>query len=331
MRASALRGRGKKRGVLVRLEGGIGDHVLGMRVLPFVRKRFPRHPLVLMSDCGGHAVQAAVAAMSPLADDVVIGRYRDHVRDLNQMGRLENLDDEARAFIKGAHAFIDAWGNKFFLEAASLLQVPFFEILSGRPALVPSAAAEEAATRFLEPYSGQVVITMSLSKYGRNLLAGCWEPLLAPLLGRILADPRVVIFNLFSTRFAFPQWPPDVARYRESLVEEEVPLLRAMSDTHERIIPAPDLDIGLVAALLRRSAYFIGVDNGLKHLAWAFHVPRTVLHPDLPDISFAVRWMPDVHRLLLFSATPKQVLAHARHACEAVACALLRPASPRRD
>lgn len=303
---------------MVRLEGGIGDHVLGLRVLPFVRQRFPRHPLVLMSDCGGHAVQAAVAAMSPLADEVVIGRHRDRVGDLTQMGRLENLDEQSLALIKGAHAFIDTWGNKFFLEAASLLQVPFLEILSSRAELVPPAAAEEAATRFLEPYAGQVVIAMSLSKYGRNLLAGYWEPLLAPLLGRILADPRVVILNLFSTGFAFPQWPLDVARYRESLVEEEVSLLRTMSTVHERIIPAVDLDIGLVAALLRRSAYFIGVDNGLKHLAWAFAVPRTVLHPDLPDISFALRWMPDVHRLLPFSASQKQVLAHAQHAGEAI-------------
>lgn len=319
MRENAPDNRKSERAVLVRLEGGIGDHVLGMRVLPFVRKRFPQHPLVLMSDCGGNPVQRSVAAMSPLADDVVIGRHDNRVSDLTEMGRLENLDEEARGLTKGAHAFIDTWGQQFFLEPARLLQVPFLEILSCRPTLVPSAAAEEAATRFLEPYADQVPITMSLSKYGKGLLAGCWETVLAPLLGGILADPRVVIFNLFTTRFAFPQWPPDVARYREDLVQEEAPLLHAISASHERIIPAPDLDIGLVAALLRRSAYFIGVDNGLKHLAWAFDVPRTVLHPCMPDSMFVLRWMPDFHRLLLFSATPEQVRAHERDAAEAVA------------
>ena len=324
MRESAPPDREKKGAVLVRLEGGIGDHVLGMRVLPFVRERFPGHPLVLMSDCGGHPVQAAIAAMSPLADEVVIARHRARVADLKEMGRLENLDEEASGLVKNAHAFIDTWGNQFFLEAATLLQVPFFEILAGRPTLAPSAAAEEAAARFLEPYAGHIVVAMSVSKFGKNLLAGCWETVLAPLLGWILADPRVVIFNLFTTRFAFPQWPPDAARYRQTLIAEEVPLLHAMSATHDRIISAPDLDIEVVAALLRRSAYFIGVDNGLKHLAWAFNVPRTVLHPDMPDGVFALRWMPDFHRLLLFSAAQEQVRAHARDACEAVARALSR-------
>jgi hypothetical protein len=50
---SAPRRRSPKRFVAVRLEGGLGDHILGMRVLRFVRDRYPRHEIVALSDAHG--------------------------------------------------------------------------------------------------------------------------------------------------------------------------------------------------------------------------------------------------------------------------------------
>jgi Glycosyltransferase family 9 (heptosyltransferase) len=305
--------------VVVRLEGGIGDHVLGMRVLPFVRNRFPEHPLALLSDCGGHLVQASVAAMSPLADQVVVGLSRAAIHEIDAMGRLENLDDNALSFVKQAHAFVDTWGNRFFLDASRLLQTPFCEILAARPLLVPPSESEKAAARLLEPHAGKVLVTMNLSKFGAGWLMQHWEKILAPLLSGILADSRVVVFNLFTTRFTFSQFPKEIADLRDALLQEEALFMGLVEKTHERIFSLANLDIGTVVALLRRSAYFIGVDNGVKHLAWALDVPHTFLNPTLPDDFTVLRWMPDLHRLLPTSASRDELSSHARDALDAVA------------
>ena len=34
------------RSIAIRLEGGLGDHILGVRVLSFVRAKYPHHDLV---------------------------------------------------------------------------------------------------------------------------------------------------------------------------------------------------------------------------------------------------------------------------------------------
>jgi len=52
------------------------------------------------------------------------------------------------------------------------------------------------------------------------------------------------------------------------------------------------------------------VDNGIKHFAWAFDVPHTVLMPTIPDSHFALRWCPDLHRLLLLGADTGMLAIH---------------------
>ena len=48
----------------VRLEGGLGDHILGMRLLQFVRRRYPGHLMVVYCDCGGYRSQLEAGAKS---------------------------------------------------------------------------------------------------------------------------------------------------------------------------------------------------------------------------------------------------------------------------
>src|SRR5688572_2895228 len=229
--------------VVVRLEGGVGDHILGMRVLSFVKDRFPHNPLTVLSDCGGNDAQAEIAAMSPLVDRVVKATHRRQLANVTEMGRLDNLDEDALCYVKRSHAFVDAWGAHFFLEASQLLQVPLFEILARRPALVPSAISERAAAEFLAPYAGRILVTMNLSKWGAGLLAKCWQTAAAPLLQRILSNSEVIVVNLFTTRFEYSQWPEDLARYRKALLQEEAQLLATLPKIHDRLISAPDLGI----------------------------------------------------------------------------------------
>ena len=76
---------------------------------------------------------------------------------------------------------------------------------------------------------------------------------------------------------------------------------------HERIIPVVDQPIALVAALLHLSRYFIGVDNGIKHLARALDKPHSLIAPSPPDLSrpeaclLVPHWVPDFHRMLVLS------------------------------
>src|SRR6266498_396583 len=96
-----------RRTVAVRLEGGLGDHVLGMRVLPFVHRSFPKHQIIVYSDAAGHAGQLQVAAMSPIVASVVPVQSRP--KDRTVVGRLENVRPQDLTRMFSADVFIDGW------------------------------------------------------------------------------------------------------------------------------------------------------------------------------------------------------------------------------
>ena len=76
--------------------------------------------------------------------------------------------------------------------------------------------------------------------------------------------------------------------------------------------------ISLVAGLLAKCRYFIGVDNGIKHLAWALNVPHTVFLPHPPGARFILRWMPDFDRSLLLGCTKAELARHVDDARAAI-------------
>ena len=72
-----------------------------------------------------------------------------------------------------------------------------------------------------------------------------------------------------------------------------------------------------MAALINRCRYFVGLDNGIKHLAWALGVPLTLLYPMYPSTDNIVRWLPDIHRMLLFDCSDDDLEMHLTDALSA--------------
>ena len=298
--------------IAVRLEGGIGDHVLGLRLLPYVRAAHPDERIIVYSDAAGSETQRDVAQMSPFVNEVrMIGPRPDGV-SLATMGDISTLPDNDRHRIEQSAAFYDAWGGDYFMHAAHSLDIPVFQILATVPELHVPPAAQTWADKLLANQGECKFVALHLAKYGAENLHIVLEPV-RRILAAIGTRSDVRILNLFSRRFGYNHWPDDVRANREANQEREADMLTQLSESDERIHALPDLDILQLAAVLRRSCYFIGVDNGIRHLAWALGLPSSVVMPQRPDPQFSLRWCQDYHRVV----TPDESAGNiARHSSE---------------
>lgn len=307
----------------VRLEGGLGDHILGMRLLQFVRRRYPEHLIVVYCDCGGYRSQLEAASMSPFADEIVpVFQDRSKVTAEN-LGSLDNLQPEYLAKMRQADAFIDAWpGPPFCSESREInpaflyipqsvqLGVPYFHILASRPRLkIPRSSEVEAAHWINFSLPGKY-IAINFEKLGAEGLRRqfYW---LRPFLLRLLEDSSLTLINIFSRRMDFPHYPEDLQLMRRKEAASACEAVSEICTWHSRIIPLVDdverpLSVQTLAAILAKCHYFLGVDNGLKHLAWALRVPRTPFFPCPPNSYFISRWMPDYHRVVFLDAIEGQ-------------------------
>jgi hypothetical protein len=310
-----------KKRAAVRLEGGLGDHLLGMRVLHFVHARRPDHEIVVYSDCAGAGAQLAIAAMSPYVSSVVPIYQSEPPRRTADMGRLENLRREDLKAMLSADVFIEAHGLTMFIPAAAELNVPVFDILGHRPELIvpPNAIAE--ADRLLAPYEhahehkhdNAIFVGLNVMKYG-GIVLRYYESRIKQILCKLLENPRVVVLNLFTSQYAFAHWPQPDRELREHNVREESAFSRSLCAISHRVVPLIDLPIETTAAVLQRCRYFVGVDNGTKHLAWALNVPTTYFMPTQVDTLRALRWLPDLHRLLTFDCDDDELNVHLEEA-----------------
>jgi hypothetical protein len=301
--------------VAVRLEGGLGDHVLGMRVLPFIKMRYPIHDIIIYSDSAGHSTQLEVAAMSPFVGKVVPVYASPANRDV--VGELQNIRPSDLALMFSAQMFIDAWGGDMFTKAASALQVPVFDILGCRSVLSISANAAAEANRLLATYDGGIFVGLNLLKYGADMLRR-HEARVVRLLEAVLARPNVIVLNMCTSSYRFPHWPEPERTVRYERSKEEFRYVESLCTMSSRIVPCLDMPVAIIAALLKRCRYFIGVDNGLKHLAWALNVPRTFFSAQVPRVLGTLRWMPDVHRLLLFESPDWVLDGHIADAIKSI-------------
>jgi hypothetical protein len=289
--------------VAIRLEGGLGDHILGMRVLSFVRDKYPHHDLLVYSDAAGHPTQLEIARMSPLVKAVTPVRVTDHSRTLDA---IEQAD---RDLMFASDIVIDAWGGTMLVDAAEQLNVPVFDILSSRPQLSISPDADRAALDLLGDDRHAPLIGLNLSKYDHAFLSD-YTPLIAALLHGLLEQPEVIILNFFTSTYDFTHWQEPRRTERRLIAERGGRFLKSLSRLSDRIRPCADLPLPVVAALIKRCRYFVGLDNGIKHLAWALGVPLTCLHPIYPSTEYIVRWLPDIHRMLLFDCREEDLAAH---------------------
>jgi hypothetical protein len=305
------------RTVAVRLEGGIGDHILGMRVLHWIRERLPDHEIVAYSDAAGAREQLEVARMSPHLARVVPVRQIAQPATREAMGALDNIEPDDLRAMTSADVFIDTYGQQFLASAAVRLDVPLFEMLARRPQLRVSPEAAEAADRLLAGHHGARFVGLNLSKYNPDLLRR-HEPTLLRLVRGLLERPDVVILNLFVSSYEFSHWPAAERSQRQQTLLETAAYLRGFGAISDRLVPIVDLPLPQIAALLARCRYFIGLDNGIKHLAWALDVPHTLWHPTRPDSLHALRWMPDLNRILLFDCKEHALQRHMAAALAAV-------------
>jgi hypothetical protein len=126
----------------------------------------------------------------------------------------------------------------------------------------------------------------------------------------LLENPKVVILNFYISSYQFPHWPRALGMDREAQTAKESLKIGELWNIDERVIPMVDFPISMVAAFLERCRFFLGVDNGIKHLAWAMGIPHTFFESGFPKTSFILRWMPDFHRLLLFNCSRQDLLRH---------------------
>jgi len=303
----------------IRLEGGLGDHLLGMRLLGPLRAKYPQHRIVAYSDAGGAKPQLQVVRMSPMVSEVC-PVSQDPLRvTMSSLGLLGNLDARDLARIREADVFVDAYTQSLFLEQARMLDVSPFEVLASTPVLHISDDAKTLGARLLDRVDGQKFVGLNFAKYGLDILRGCLDTL-RRFVDDLMTLPNTHLLHFYTRRHRFPHWPePDRSR-REQQAHMETAVLEEITGWYsDRCTAIIDEEISIVAALLARCNYFIGVDNGIKHLAWALGVPRTWI---VPYRGLAQQWIlryaPDYHRMLQLGCSVGELERHIAAARSAV-------------
>ena len=278
----------------LRLEGGIGDHVLGLRIASFAKRRFPDANLIAYSDAGGSSLQRELAALCADVDDV----RSVHRFDPQTSVASENYNDLAqseREELNNCALILEGWTGDYCLSASRALNVPVLDILSSRPTF--RLAVPAPPLTYDKPY-----VVLNCSKYGGETLnqwSGAIESLVKSLSS---CDVHVV----YAESFSFPHLETDVAARRKRLVEEEAEYYERLQAKLPGIKLVKNLSAEKLIEELRNSKLFVGVDNGIKHLAWALQKPLFYFVPEVPTPMFALRWMPDAHRAIpmpsIFSA-----------------------------
>jgi hypothetical protein len=259
--------------VSIRLAGGIGDHLLGMRTLSLAHARLPGRPIIVYSNCATDSVQLNVASLSPFATEIIPACPTPPPSD----------------------TFIDASGDDLFTNAAVTLRLPIFEFLAARPVLKLPEWATVEAERFLNRFNA--------SSFVGACFATDDPETLMPFQSRILHAINVALGSPDADAMALNFFTTKSAHFSEGL--------QGLSHLDSRIVPCADLPIELVAALLSRCTYFVGGDNGIKHLAWALDIPLTFFVKERPTRLDILRWMPDVHRMRLFDCLTGAVISRA--------------------
>ncbi len=291
----------------MRLEGGLGDHLLGMRVLGFIHQRLPEYEIVVYSESAFHPVPQEIVTWSPFVTRVIPVRSTPPSKD--RVGNLENIHPNDLAQIFSADLFIEGWGGDMFTSASTVLRVPPFEILGSRPVLVVPREGELHADDLLKPYAGAALLGVHLGKGDPETISRFRERI-EEVLSRLLEVPGVVVLNMFTSGYDFPHWPEPQRSARADAARRETAVLERLERISEQVVNCRDLPLATVAALLSRCKYFIGVDNGIKHLAWALDIPHTFFVNVPFRVLGTLRWMPDLHCILGFRCPPDEMDRH---------------------
>jgi len=156
--------------IAVRFEGGLGDHILAMRLLPFIYRRYPECQLIVYSDCGGEPTQLEVLKLSPHPMDIV-SVFKDPLRiTADDWWSLNNLESKWLEAMRSADLFIDACGKLLFIPIAKDLAVSPYEILASRPEIRVPQAAHGRAQSLIGSIEERKLVGINLTKYGAGFL-----------------------------------------------------------------------------------------------------------------------------------------------------------------
>lgn len=282
--------------ITVRLEGGIGNHLLGMRLLKYIHMCYQEHRIVAYSDAGNSVLPLEVAALSPYVSEVR-SLEKDPMRVSGSMGSLAELTAESLTNLKSGEHFFDTHTELLFLEECRRLNLPHFEVLASRPelAIPPDAVAEARA--FLRSLPGMRYVAINFMKYGPSAIRSHLD-LIKTFLSQILHDSEFGVLHFCMTGDGRPRHAGSSHNSQRPPGTLETEELDSLAECYPgRVFPVMDKRIVDVCALLQECSYFVGVGNDLKHLAWALDVPRTWLGPKLwADAIF--RWAPDYNCML---------------------------------
>lgn len=300
-----------KNSIAVRFEGGMGDHILGMRLLPFIRQHYPKHKIIGYSDAAGSRPQIDILKMSPFLTEVICVHKKKNAIKSNGLpgwGCLVDVQNKYLKMMNSADVFFDAWGGTYFLEQSKMLDVPIHEILNCRSELIIPATCRIKASKILEQHKDCIFVGLNVTRYGLKFLRE--NKMVKEFIKQLLINTKVIILNFYASDYKFSYWPKTLRMEREKKEKEESSEIGKLWNIDSRVIPLVDYPIAEVAALLQKCKYFIGIDNGIKHLAWALGVPLTYFTPWVPPPIWTLRWFPDYHKHLLFNCSKKDLLRH---------------------
>ena len=307
--------------IAVRLEGGLGDHILGLRLVPFIRQRFPNDRIVLYSDCGGFRSQLEACAMCSHSDEVV-PVFQDRTKvTLENAGSLENICSGDMLKIQSADLFFDAWpgppidpmalgcepGLNDWVTHARRLNMPFYEIFASIPELQISHRAVARASEIIPFHKSHRIVAINFQKGGPNELMARNDALRS-ILSMLLQDSRLYVANIFTADNDFPHLFEPLRVERCAKEREAALILERLGEVSDRVVAVKGQDISTIAAVLRGSDYFLGVDNGIKHLAWSLGVEHSFFAVKQPQRASIMRWIPDYHRLIVPDGSSGQLL-----------------------
>jgi hypothetical protein len=279
-----------------------------MRVLHFINAKFPSHEIVIYSDAGGNPPQMEIASLSPYVSRVVPIFTTNRLTTEN-LGDLNNIRHEDLEALNSADFFFDAEISKLFLPVSRQLGFPIYEILAARPPLHLSEKAMEDAKARLQGLEGRIVIALNFSKYGGQFLRH-QLPWIHDVLQPLIRRRDLSIISILSRTFQYPHWPtPQRLQRLMDQIEEADAVETTISKWGPEVRTLVDAPLSVVGAVLKRCHLFIGVDNGIKHLAWALGVPLVYFMPSIPDGVFTLRWLPDFHRMFVFGETGEALAA----------------------
>jgi hypothetical protein len=300
--------RSKEGRIAVRLHGGIGDHILGMRLLRFIKAKFPSDEIVAYSDGGGNLPQLEIASLSPYVSRV-IPIFTTDQQTAENLGDLANIRLQDLETLNSAKCFFDAEISHLFLPASRRLGFPIYEILAARPPLRVSGKAIENAKDYLEGLEGKFLVALNFAKYGGMFLER-QLPWVQSVLQPLIRRRDLAIISIFSRSFQYPHWPAPQRQQRlTDQIEEADAVETHISNWGPEVREVVDAPLTVVAAVLKQCSVFVGVDNGIKHLAWALGVPLVYFMPSIPDGVFILRWMPDFHRMFVFGENRNPITA----------------------